>query len=82
MIVEVKPEHHALLAAMRAPIGVEGRDIDAPIILAIAAQLVGQLIAVQDQSRWTREACMDLVCRNIEIGNREAVSSMLDQRPG
>lgn len=69
------PEHQALMAAMKAPIGVEGANIDSAVILAVAAQLVGQLIAVQDRHTMTPERAMAIVQANIEIGNQTAIDA-------
>lgn len=49
-------------------------------MLAIASQLVGNLIALQDQTRVTSSMAMLLVSRNIEIGNLEAIAGVLDTR--
>ena len=45
-------------------------------MLAVASHLVGVLIAVQDQRRVTREMALDLVAKNIEAGNAEAIESL------
>jgi len=50
-------------------------------MLAIAAQVVGQLIALQDQRVMTPEMAMDLVQGNIVIGN-ETVTGPLQQTEG
>ena len=75
--VPAKPEHEALLAAMKAPIGVEGANMQAEDILAVAAILVGQLIAVQDRRRYSSEAVMAMVAANIEKGNARAIDDLL-----
>jgi len=42
-------------------------------MLALAAHLVGQLIAMQDQRSLTPAMALKLVSDNIEQGNREAI---------
>lgn len=42
-------------------------------MLALACQLVGNLIALQDQRKYTTNAVMAMVSANIEVGNREAI---------
>lgn len=49
--------------------------------LAIAAQVVGQVVAMQDQDAMTPEVAMALILRNIEMGNANA-TSMLTQTKG
>jgi hypothetical protein len=41
-------------------------------ILAVAANMVGKLIALQDQTAVTPEQAMKIISYNIEAGNREA----------
>jgi hypothetical protein len=71
------PQHLALMTAFKQPIGIEGKDMPAPEILAIACQLVGNLIAVQDQRIYSSEKVMELVSRNIQIGNQVAIEELL-----
>lgn len=68
----------AILAAMRAHAG----DLPADEILAITAHLVGQLIAMQDQRRFTPDLVMKIVSNNIEQGNREVVDGLLTKTEG
>lgn len=51
-----------------------GAHLDAKDMLAIAAHLVGQLIAMQDQRTMTREVAMEIVIQNIEQGNKEVLN--------
>lgn len=44
--------------------------------LAILSSLVGQLVAMQDQRRYTAEALMELVASNIELGNKTVISQL------
>lgn len=41
-------------------------------LLAVASQVVGSLIALQDETRLTPEHAMEIVLQNIEEGNRAA----------
>lgn len=47
--------------------------LDGQEMLALVSQLVGNLIAVQDQRKLTPDMAMTLVAKNIEIGNLEAI---------
>ena len=49
-------------------------------VLAVAAQVVGQVIAMQDQRKMTRAMVMDLVLANIEAGNRQVIDSLLNAK--
>jgi len=48
-------------------------DLKPDELLAIAAQVVGQLIALQDQRKYSVPQVMGLVHRNIELGNKSAL---------
>lgn len=50
-------------------------------VMAIAAMIVGQVIALQDQRMMTRAMVMDLVVANIEVGN-QAVIALLQNTKG
>jgi hypothetical protein len=50
--------------------------LDAVDMLAVAANIVGKIIAMQDQRVMTRAACMEVVARNIEEGNAEVVAAL------
>ena len=52
-------------------------DLTPPELLAVAAQVVGQLVALQDQTKYTSAQVMDLVGRNIEEGNRSAIAEIM-----
>jgi NADH:ubiquinone oxidoreductase subunit E len=68
---------NALLASLRAALG-DHTHLSPQEILAVTSQLVGMLVAVQDQTRFTPDQVMEVVAANIESGNREVVASLLD----
>ena len=51
-------------------------------ILALMCHLVGQLIALQDQRKWTPERVMEFVMANIEQGNQEALHGLVHETVG
>lgn len=55
--------------------------LDAKEMLALAAHLTGQIIAMQDQRTVTREIALEIVMRNIEAGNAEILGG-LDKSDG
>lgn len=46
-------------------------------VLATAAHMVGQIIAMQDQRKISPSDAMDVVHKNIEIGNREMIAETM-----
>jgi len=58
-----------LLALMNKHAGA----LDASDMLALAAYTTGQIIAMQDSRKWTPEMALEVVSRNIEAGNAQAI---------
>lgn len=54
--------------------------VSAVELLAIAAHMVGQLVAMQDQRRITPAAAMQVVAANVEAGNQSVVSNLNDPK--
>lgn len=52
-------------------------DIPAMDLLAVLAHTTGACIAMQDQRVVTPEMALDLVRKNLEAGNREAMTEVL-----
>lgn len=71
---EPKPEHAKYLDDLKAQMP---PDMPAQEILAITAQFVGQLIALQDQRIMTPDQAMQVVGQNIEIGNQAALLTLV-----
>lgn len=55
------------------------RDVDAADVLAIAAQITGMLLALQDRRTMTVERGMAVVMANVEQGNVNMVQQMTGQ---
>lgn len=70
------PEHEVTYKELCALVGKHADSITALEMLAIASNLVGKLIALQDQRTMTRDTAMEVVIRNIELGNRQAVAQV------
>lgn len=71
-----KPEHEVayqdLIALMR-----KHSDGMTPLeLLAVGANLLGKLVAMQDQRVTTGAQAMEIVAQNIELGNRQAVAEV------
>jgi hypothetical protein len=45
-------------------------------LLAVAANMLGKLIALQDQRTVSPEAAMGVVTRNIEYGNKQVLEQL------
>lgn len=71
-----KPEHVAFMDDLKATLG-RHTHLSGVEMLAVASQFVGNLIAAQDQRRYKPDQVMEMVARNIETGNQEAVSALM-----
>lgn len=69
--------HEEFNAAMKGVLAQFQDKLTGLEMLAVASHLVGVLIAVQDQRTVTQDMAMELVARNIEAGNAEAIGSLL-----
>jgi hypothetical protein len=70
------PEHEVAYQDLIALIRKHGTEISALEMLAIAANMLGKLVAMQDQSVVTPKQAMEVVARNLELGNRQVVEQI------
>lgn len=73
--------HLQLYATMSAKLAEASRrfdDISAMQQLAVLCNIVGKLIAFQDASKYSPAMVMEMVARNIEQGNLEAVQGLMN----
>jgi hypothetical protein len=78
--VAPEPKHVAFRDDLVAVLRRHGGALEASEMLALAAHLVGQIIALQDQQTMSPERAMEIVARNIEQGNSEILSGLLDSQ--
>jgi hypothetical protein len=81
-IMEPTLAHEAAMVAMKEAMRLYADALGAEGMLALASQLVGNLIALQDQTKYSTNAVMRMVEANIEEGNRAAVHELLGQTKG
>ena len=77
-----KPEHEVAYQELAELAGRHAAKVNADELLAIAANMVGKLIALQDQRTVTPVMAMEIVARNIEIGNQQAMAQVLGEPDG
>jgi hypothetical protein len=78
--VAPEPKHVAFRDDLVAVLRRHGGALEESEMLALAAHLVGQIIALQDQRTMSPERAMEIVARNIEQGNSEILSGLLDSQ--
>jgi hypothetical protein len=74
--MQTKPAHQQLVVDIMEIIKKTVPEIDPVEILAVLSVAVGRVVAMQDQRRYSPEAVMAIVSRNIEIGNREVIEAL------
>jgi hypothetical protein len=80
-IVMTTPEHEVVYQELIALVNRHAADLTALEILAIAGNLVGKLIALQDQRITSSTVALETVIQNLEQGNRQALDA-LEQTKG
>ena len=71
-----KPEHEVAYQVLCDLIRKHADKMDALELLAVAGNMVGKLIAMQDQSTVTAVVAMETVAKNIEHGNQQVVEGL------
>lgn len=75
-IIMAKPEHEVVYQELAALIGKHASTMSAVEILAVASNMVGKLVAMQDQRKTTPAGAMKIVMKNLEVGNRQAIKHL------
>lgn len=70
------PAHEVAYQELVKLLHKHGDKIGAAEMLAIAANMIGKLIALQDQRVITNDMAMEIVGSNIELGNQQAIAQM------
>ena len=71
------PEHEVAYQDIVALVRKHGEHLSAVEMLAIAANMLGKLCAMQDQRSLTPAMVMEIVAQNVEEGNRQAVAEVM-----
>lgn len=80
-IVQTSKEHTAFRDDMLKVLK-KHQHMDPQAMLAVASNLVGQLIAMQDQRKLSPDAVMEVVQSNIELGNAAAIATIFGEVKG
>jgi tRNA threonylcarbamoyladenosine modification (KEOPS) complex Cgi121 subunit len=75
-----KPEHEVVYQDLCALVNKHAASISAMEILAIASNMVGKLVAMQDQRTVSPSMAMEVFAKNIEAGNRQILDSIMKSR--
>ena len=70
------PEHEVAYQDIVALVRRHSESLSAIEMLAIAANMLGKLCAMQDQRQFTPAMVMEVVVQNVEEGNRQAIAKV------
>lgn len=74
---DTTPEHEVAFADILALLSKHAENISSLEMLALASNVVGKLLAMQDQRTMTPQAGLELIMRNIEVGNQQAIAELI-----
>ena len=70
------PEHEVAYQDICALVNKHADKLSALELLAIAGNMIGKLIALQDQRTVSPEMAMETVAKNIEFGNQQILAQI------
>lgn len=68
------PAMEAFRSDLLAVLNKHAGALDASEMMALAAYTTGQIMAMQDARKWSPSQAMDVVAKNIEAGNAQAIA--------
>lgn len=80
-MVLARPEHEVAYQDIMDLIGRHKGTLTPVDLLAIASNIVGKLIALQDQRKVTVDMAMKIVHANIEVGNKTVLDDLRARHP-
>lgn len=73
---DTKPQHEDLYQELCKVLAKHSGGMTSLEMLAVAANMVGKILAMQDQRAITVSSAMEVIARNIEHGNRTVVDQL------
>lgn len=71
-----KPEHEVAYQDLISLLAKYAGELTAYEMLAVAANVVGKLVALQDQREVTVAEAMEVIARNVAYGNKQVVDRL------
>lgn len=79
---QAKPQHEVAYQDLCALVNKHAGKLSALELLAVAANMIGKLVALQDQRSVTPAEAMEVVAKNIEHGNQQVLEQLRSQSKG
>lgn len=77
---QTKPEHEVAYQDLCALVNKHADRLSALELLAVAANMLGKLVALQDQRKVTPSMAMEVVAQNIEHGNQQVLAQIAQSK--
>lgn len=77
---QAKSEHEVAYQDLCALVNKHADRLSALELLAVAANMLGKLVALQDQRKVTPAMAMEVVAQNIEHGNQQVLAQIAQSR--
>lgn len=78
--IVARPEHEVLYQELARLIGRHAEAMSSEEVLAVGANMLGKLLAFQDQRTTTHARAMQIIIHNIELGNQQAVAEVMNSK--
>jgi hypothetical protein len=75
-LYKTKPEHEVAFQELVQLVSKHADKITAVELLAVAANMLGKLVALQDQREFSPTMVMEIIAKNIEHGNKQALEQL------
>lgn len=75
-----KPQHEIAYQEIVALVNKHAGHLDSIEMLAVAANALGKMIALQDQRKWSGPQVMEIVAQNIEYGNKQVLDQLMQSK--
>ena len=75
-----RPEHEVAYQDLVKLVSKHADKLSALELLAVAANMIGKLIAMQDQRSVTRDKALDVVIKNLELGNVQVFDQLKNSK--
>ena len=79
-LYRAKPEHEVAYQDLCALVNKHADRLSTLELLAVAANMLGKLVALQDQRKVTPSMAMEIVAQNIEYGNQQALAQITQSK--
>ena len=77
---EAKPDHEVAYQDLCALVNKHADKLSAIELLAVASNMLGKLVAMQDQRTVSPDIAMEVVAHNIELGNQQVLAQLSQSR--